>query len=132
MSSYIHVFDGLPKLLEALKQREVDETCRYEASQDLVYQGQIARGLFVVIRGILYLKSWNDGATLASSVETGASAGILVPTLAQLDFAKPATVATASSSRILFISRTRLLAAPSLADIFATTTQPLLDPVMEF
>ncbi|MEM6532105.1 MAG: hypothetical protein AAF654_05745 [Myxococcota bacterium] len=129
MSSYVKIVSGLPALLDSLRAFPDIGSGRYPASQDLVYQGQLARGLFLVLRGMIYLRARAHGATVASSLETDRGFGILVPAIEQLNRALPATIATARQCEIIFISRMRLRTSPDLADIISQTSESLREPL---
>ena len=129
MSSYLSIVSGLPELLDRLEVYPDLTYGHYPASQDLVYQGQVSRGLFVVLKGMVYLRSRGGGANVASSLETDASFGILIPALPHLDRALPATIATARACDILFISRTHLRLHPEIMRILEECTQNISEPL---
>ncbi|MEO1480698.1 MAG: hypothetical protein AAFU77_01240 [Myxococcota bacterium] len=129
MTAYVKIISGLPALRNALSAFPDIMSGRYPASQDLVYQGQLARGLFLVLRGMIYLRARTHGATVASSLETDADFGILVPCVEQLNRAIPATIATARQCEIMFISRMRLRTSPELIDVISRTSESLREPL---
>lgn len=129
MSTYLSIVSGLPELLDRLQVYSDLTYGHYPASQDLVYQGQISRGIFVVLKGMVYLRSRGGGANIATSLEADQSFGIMIPATDHLDRTLPATIATARACDILFISRTQLRRHPEIHRILEDFTQPVSEPL---
>ncbi|MEL6545036.1 MAG: hypothetical protein AAFQ82_10455 [Myxococcota bacterium] len=125
MNNYVDIVPNARALLCELAVFPKLVVGRYPAYQDLVYQGQIARGLFVLTQGILSLRSHARAIGYPTSLEAGSSQGIILPAILQLDRSLPFTVATQCDCEIAFISRTQLSRSPQLRQSLILHTQDL-------